>query len=191
MRFFLLSMIVLGAWACSNQTTGSETHTLKPSHHTAAFNSTAQQAMHQYYRLTEAFIDWDSTGIAAQSAALAARLDSLQLDSLTNAGARAALDSSKVVAKQIAQPAEILSRRHLLSDLTQHVYSFLNQAHYDDAKVYFNKCPMAYNDAGNGFWLSAKNEIRNPYMGLHHPTYGKGMMECGSTEDSVNFISGR
>jgi len=38
-------------------------------------------------------------------------------------------------------------------------------------------------------WLSETDSVRNPYLGLHHPKYGKAMIECGSTKSTIDFIS--
>lgn len=46
-------------------------------------------------------------------------------------------------------------------------------------KVFIQKCPMADNNKG-AFWISADEEIRNPY-------YGEQMMTCGSVIDSINY----
>jgi len=46
---------------------------------------------------------------------------------------------------------------------------------------------MAFNDSEAGVWVSKEEAIRNPYLGLHHPYYKSGMVECGETKDVVNF----
>src|SRR5680860_113253 len=48
-----------------------------------------------------------------------------------------------------------------------------------EPKVFIQKCPMADNNKG-AFWISADEEIRNPY-------YGEQMMTCGSVIDSINY----
>jgi hypothetical protein len=47
---------------------------------------------------------------------------------------------------------------------------------------------MAFNDIDSGYWLSKSNSIRNPYMGLHHPRYHSGMLNCGETLDSIKQL---
>ena len=46
-----------------------------------------------------------------------------------------------------------------------------------DSALYVQKCPMANNNKG-AVWLSAEEEIRNPY-------YGDAMLTCGSVIDSI------
>jgi hypothetical protein len=46
---------------------------------------------------------------------------------------------------------------------------------------------MAFNDTEPGDWLSETDSIRNPYLGLHHPKYGKAMIDCGQTKSTIDF----
>ena len=46
---------------------------------------------------------------------------------------------------------------------------------------------MAFNDTEPGLWLSKTEAIRNPYLGLHHPKYGKAMLVCGEVKDEIQF----
>ena len=44
----------------------------------------------------------------------------------------------------------------------------------------------------SAFWLSKEGEDenrRNPYLGLKGPKYGKGMLKCGDTRDSINYVA--
>jgi hypothetical protein len=46
---------------------------------------------------------------------------------------------------------------------------------------------MAFNDTETAQWLSKTEDIRNPYLGLHHPKYKSGMLECGEVKDSIDY----
>jgi hypothetical protein len=48
---------------------------------------------------------------------------------------------------------------------------------------------MPFNDTGRAVWLSKSDTLRNPYLGLHHPRYGSGMLECGTQEATIDFAS--
>ena len=71
------------------------------------------------------------------------------------------------------------------------MFDLLRVVKYDVAKVYYHECKMALNDnSSSAFWLSAtgdRKNRRNPYLGLYHPKYGKAMLDCGDTRDSLNF----
>ena len=75
--------------------------------------------------------------------------------------------------------------------LSQQLFDLLRIVKYDAAKVYYQECPMALNDYGtSAFWLStdaADDKRRNPYLGLHDPKYGKAMLICGNTRDSIRI----
>jgi hypothetical protein len=83
----------------------------------------------------------------------------------------------------------ITDKRHDLNSLTQHLYAFLEKVQYDEKKIYLNECPMAFNDTIPGDWLSETDSIRNPYLGLHHPKYGKAMIDCGGTKSTLDYSS--
>ena len=77
--------------------------------------------------------------------------------------------------------------------LTDHFYNLLRTVKYDVAKVYYHECPMALNNyESSAFWLSTEGDNkkrRNPYLGLHDPKYGKAMLTCGATRDSINYAT--
>jgi hypothetical protein len=60
---------------------------------------------------------------------------------------------------------------------------------YDESTIYLQECPMAFNDTDPGLWLSKTSDIRNPYLGVQHPKYKSGMLECGETKDSLDFMT--
>ncbi|MBD0353253.1 MAG: DUF3347 domain-containing protein, partial [Flavisolibacter sp.] len=80
---------------------------------------------------------------------------------------------------------DITRQRRTFDSLSQKLYTWLNQNKYAASAVYLEECPMAFNDEEKGQWLSRTESIRNPYLGLHHPKYKKGMVECGSIKDSI------
>jgi hypothetical protein len=68
------------------------------------------------------------------------------------------------------------------------LFEFLNTARYDVAKIYFQECPMAFDDVNPGNWISPTEDVRNPYLGTKHPKYKSGMLECGGPIDTLNFM---
>ncbi|MGN6401995.1 MAG: DUF3347 domain-containing protein [Flavisolibacter sp.] len=180
----------------SNKVVADNTAT-KPSKHTAAFNQSIQSAMDSYYNLTEAFVNWDSVKASSVAATLNAKLDSLPLSELKNNASVniAKADSSIADAKKdvsgIMAANDITTKRHALNALSDHLFDFLNTVQYDRQKLYLQECPMAFNDTEPGHWLSSQDSIRNPYLGLHHPYYKSGMIECGSNKAVVNFTEAK
>jgi hypothetical protein len=89
--------------------------------------------------------------------------------------------------------SSIYDKRESFNMLSQQLFDLLRIIKYDAGKVYYQECPMALNNyEASAFWLSVSGEDedrRNPYLGLYDPKYGKAMIKCGSTRDSLNFIS--
>jgi hypothetical protein len=59
------------------------------------------------------------------------------------------------------------------------LYDLIRTVRYDRLLIYYNYCPMAFNDQGAN-WLSNSPEIRNPYI-------PKKMITCGEIKDSIDF----
>lgn len=166
------------------------------SRHSTRFNQSTEEAMAAYYTLTDAFVNWDSAAVDQRARVFRARLDSLQLtdskDSASvNANAKSLLHKARANTDAITTAATIEDKRHNLNELTDNLFGFLRVIQYDHSKLYLQQCPMAFNDTGAGRWLSKTDSIRNPYLGLHHPHYGKGMLECGETKEVLNFTGNK
>jgi hypothetical protein len=199
MRFILLSVVTVLLLSCNdNKTEQQNTQAATaastvqvPSKHTAAFNRDVQSAMSDYYKMTEAFVNWDSAQLPAVSARLAASLDrvqsTIQTDSLGQE-AQTHLTAAQKQTAAVAKAANITSSRHAFNALTDAWFSFLKSVQYDRQKLYLQLCPMAFNDTEPGIWISAQDSIRNPYLGLHHPYYKSGMLECGENKEVLDFV---
>lgn len=191
--FVLLSSVFFLACHNSNSDkTASGTAEPKPSKYSAAFNQSVQSAMDVYYNLTEAFVNWDSVKATSLASVLTAKLDSVQLNEIkadTSLYSKAETNIANVKSDLTGMMAAtgIATKRHAFNALSDHLYQFLRDVKYDRQKLYLQECPMAFNDVEPGLWLSAKESIRNPYLGLHHPYYKSGMLECGETKEIVNF----
>jgi len=199
MRYLLAALFTTAiiTSACSNPDTKSETQEKGPagmaeSRHSTAFNQSVQAALQTYYNLTEAFVNWDSVAATRLANDLGAKLDSLSLNSMKDSAAiNTAPGTSIADAKNdlsaMTAANDITAKRRALNSFTDHFYRFLNAAQYDRQKLYLQECPMAFNVEEPGVWLSPADSIRNPYLGLHHPRYGKGMLECGDNKEVLNF----
>jgi hypothetical protein len=189
--FFFLT---LGFAACTNSEQKiSKEAVVTESKHSADFNQSVQSAMDAYYGLTEAFVNWDSVKASSLAAALSTKLDSLSLDDLKKEApadatkAEASIASAKKDLSGMVAAKDITTKRHAFNSLSDNLFQFLNTVKYDRQKLYLQECPMAFNDADPGHWLSANEAIRNPYLGLHHPRYKGAMIECGETKEVVNY----
>jgi hypothetical protein len=170
-----------------------------PGKYSAAFNEGIQHLLSNYYQLSESLVNWDSTNADAHAATLIKSLDNTSLDelkkdSLVHQTALTYIPQLKDNLSAMRSAADITGKRKAFNTVTENFYDLLRSIQYDRATIYLEECTMPYNDTGSGLWLSRTNigdSIRNPYLGLHHPRYGKGMLTCSEVKDSVHFIDSK
>jgi len=164
------------------------------SKHSEVFNNSMIETLKNYYALSEAFVNWDSTAIRSNTTSLhqsvsSIKFEEIKADTLIYETADSYLGELNKELNTIAQQRDITAKRHAFHSFSQNLYDLLRTVKYDGEKVFLQECPMAFNDNENGLWLSNKAEIRNPYLGLHHPKYKGGMLICGETKDSLHFTN--
>ncbi len=157
-----------------------------------AFNAPFNEMLNGYFELKTAFVEWDSTKatVAATTlAALCAKVpyDELKADTVIIATARSFSESVIAEAQGIVGEATVEGQRRSFYTLSENLFNLLRTVQYDQQVIYHDKCPMAFNDTEEGFWVSNTREIVNPYMGNKHPRYAGGMIGCGSVEDSIDY----
>src|SRR5436189_2106789 len=179
---------------------GPKPEGLTVSKHSNGFNESVNSAMNSYYTLTESFVNWDTTKINASLSELKVSIDSLPIkemekDSAIYPTVQTQWESIKAEIIGMQADTSLYEKREDLNMLSQQLFDLLRIVKYDAAKVYYQECPMGLNNyESSAFWLSANSETRNrrnPYLGLHDPQYGKAMLTCGSTRDSINLATAR
>jgi hypothetical protein len=165
---------------------------LKFNKNSTVFNTAFTLFLNEYYSLKDALVHWDSVKADQAAYSLAAMADSLPLKQLKGdsgivitAQSLAASVSSE--AKAFTGETGLEARRRAFNMLTDEVYTFIHAVHYDGEVIYHMRCPMAFQDSVEGFWLSNSPKIVNPYMGDKHPVYKSKMLGCGEIVDSVNL----
>jgi len=195
LRYLLSSFLILIVISCQNNNTQSEKEEPLPSRHSEAFNSSVGSLLDSYYQLTEAFVNWDSTRAESLAKEVKAKLDSLPMEELKKDSSAEAsvtiLDGARNDLNAMVTAQDITSKRHALNALSDKLFLLMNTVRYDRKKLYLQECPMAFNDEDPGHWLSNVDSIRNPYLGLHHPRYKSGMIECGETKEVINFTGAK
>jgi hypothetical protein len=164
------------------------------SKHSEDFNRGFRNLLTAYYSLTESFVNWDSVSVNTEASMVAATLDSLKLQDLDpSLQQKAALTRNEVKndLNTLQLENNITQKRRAFHALSQHVFELLRQVQYDEKKIYLQECPMAFNDEEPGDWLSDADSIRNPYLGLHHPKYGRAMLDCGANKAKVDFTNAK
>jgi hypothetical protein len=189
MRSVLTGLLVILLVSCNNSKDGAPEEKIV-SKHSEGFNAAVETALDSYHALTEAFVNWDSTAVINQATDLKAKLNNIPLDELQQPVQEKAKTDLNLAQQDIAPMlanVNLTEKRYRLNALTQNLYDLLNVVQYDNKKIYLNECPMAFNDTEPGDWLSETDSIRNPYLGLHHPRYGKAMIECGETKSTLDY----
>lgn len=156
------------------------------------FIASIDTALAHYYTLSEVLVRWDSTQVNNHAQELKKSLgevkfEELQKDTLVYRTAVSYRDSLQANLDAFLQKKDLLAKRQSFNTLSQHLYDLLRAIRYDGGTVYLQECPMAFYDTVTGIWLSRTAPIRNPYLGLYHPKYRSGMLECGETKDSIHF----
>jgi hypothetical protein len=157
------------------------------------FIRSVDSALADYYILSESLVRWDSVNVNENAAELKEsfqdiKFKELEKDSLIYQTAKSYTQTFNNDLDAFIQKVDMTDKRHLFNSMSQNLYDLLRAIRYDGGKVYLQECPMAFNDTEAGIWLSKTSPIRNPYLGLHHPKYKSGMLECGETKDSLAFM---
>ncbi|WKK75722.1 DUF3347 domain-containing protein [Marivirga salinae] len=88
------------------------------------------------------------------------------------------LEQMKSLTKQMHEKEDVEEIRSDFDDLSQQVYDLVKEnSDNKEQTVYKQFCPMAFNNEG-AFWLSDKEEIRNPY-------FGDKMLKCGKVQEEL------
>ncbi len=72
---------------------------------------------------------------------------------------------------------DVEAKRKYFSGISDATFKVLKVANLKNGGVYQQYCPMAFDNKG-AYWLSAEEEIKNPY-------FGNKMLECGEVRDSL------
>jgi Protein of unknown function (DUF3347) len=166
---------------------------LSVSKHSIVFNKSIQTMLNAYYKMTEAFVSLDTASISKYGTELKIALDSLQINELQKDTAiyLTALDplaNAKTEVNSILADPSINEKRGSLNILSDNIRNLLVIVKYDQAKIYWQECPMAFGEDRPGNWLSKTIDVRNPYLGTKDPQHKDEMLNCGGPKDTINFI---
>lgn len=161
------------------------------SKHSDSFNAAFSNLLDAYYSMNEGFVNWDTNAIATHSVSVKQALDKINLDELKKDSspiyltALEPLENSKGNITTIMQEPDLQKKRETLNTLSENLRNLVLIVKYDKDIVYWQECPMAFNDEIPGYWLSKNEEIRNPYLGTKHPKYKATMLECGESKGPI------
>jgi hypothetical protein len=189
-RYFFIDS---GGSGSRSQHSGPPPVSLPVSKHSDAFNLSMGNMLNAYYKMTEGFVNWDTSIINTSCSEFKISLDSLKLDELkkdTTGIYESVLDPVANVKAELASiltDPSIAEKRGSLNILSDNLRNLLVIVKYDRAKLYWQECPMAFGEDRPGNWLSKTKEVRNPYLGTKDPQYGDKMLNCGGPKDTIKF----
>jgi Protein of unknown function (DUF3347) len=173
---------------------GPKPVSLAVSKHSPAFNQSIQTVLDAYYNMSEAFVTWDTVAVARHANGLKTALDSLKIEELkidTTGIYESALDpvaNAKNETANILNEPSLDKKRSAFNLLSENLRLLFIVVKYDQGKLYWQECPMAFGEGNSGNWISKTDAVRNPYLGTRHPEYKDGMLECGGPKDTINFM---
>lgn len=136
------------------------------------------QLVDQYMKLTEALVASDAAAAKAAANEVLTVAKAMPVATLNgDEKAFAEEHTAEVVnsATKIAGSDDLAVQRESLEPLSKSVFSMAKAFDAADGTLYYQHCPMAFNNKG-AYWLSANKEIRNPY-------FGDAMLSCGSNKE--------
>ncbi|MBX9784612.1 MAG: DUF3347 domain-containing protein [Chitinophagaceae bacterium] len=146
-----------------------------------SFNS----ALNAYYALKDAFVAGDTAKINAAAVQLKKLVDSLKLDELQKRDTVAFQgingrtgDVASEIDGMLGEK-DIEKKRESFEMISNAFYDIVRAVRPNGATVYYQYCPMAFNDKG-AYWLSNADSIRNPY-------FGKKMLTCGEVKETMKY----
>jgi hypothetical protein len=159
---------------------------------TGVFNIAFAAALDDYYSMKDSLVDWNKAGADRMALAMSQKMDSLpfkemKADSLLVVTVKSLALSLSNEARGLIGEENIDQKRRAFNMLTDEMYNLVRAVHYNGQIIYHIRCPMAFNDSEEGFWLANSTRIINPYLGRKNPKYGAKMVGCGEITDSIDF----
>ncbi len=190
-KTLLILSVILSAVACKNKedkTTEPEATEPKAANgyaYTETFNQSMNNVLNAYYNLKDAFVASDTVKVNEEAVYLQNLLDSLKLDEVQQFDSLGFASINGRPGDVAAEIAAMLGEKEL--EKKRESFEMVSNAFYDmvrvikptGATIYYQYCPMAFDDKG-AYWLSSADSIMNPY-------FGKKMLTCGEVKETLKF----
>jgi hypothetical protein len=197
MKSFASIAIVLVFAACSGSKNAEKEEPKQPEMKPPAVSvdgaakASVTHLLSTYYQVKDALVEYDTAAANLASLSLHAAADGIKTEGISDSALAATLRnfagniSSESVA--LVGKKDLVEKKRSFSMISENLYPMLQAVQYNEAVVYHQMCPMAFNDNEAAFWLSNNREIVNPYLGKKHPKYASGMLHCGEVKDSLAY----
>ncbi len=160
---------------------------------TPLFDKGIASVMAGYFTIKDAFITADTAAAKAGAVQLIAAIDSVNMVEIKTdttgilSTVEMFLADVKNHSEKIKNAPTVKDMRLSFYDASQQLYPLLKAIKYKGYNLYWQNCPMAFDDEKEAYWLDTKtgNARTNPYLGKNDPKYGSSMLNCGEDKDSV------
>lgn len=191
-KTLLILSVILSAIACKNKEDKTEETTSTPEPKAATgyaysetFNQSMNNVLNAYYSLKDAFVAGDTVKVNTAAAELKVLLDSFKLDEMQKFDTLGFSSINGRPGDVAAEISGLLGEKEL--EKKRESFEMVSNAFYDmvrvikptGATIYYQYCPMAFNDKG-AYWLSNADSIMNPY-------FGKKMLTCGEVKETLKY----
>jgi hypothetical protein len=158
----------------------------------SSFNRSVTSVLNSYYALSDGFVSADSGQINESARKLNHLVDSIRFDQFKadTAIVETAVNLAQSMKGDIAGllgEKTMEQKRREFNMITDQLYSLVRTVSYDGSVIYHIRCPTAFPDSTEAYWLSPSNKILNPYWGKNPTGANKKMLDCGEVIDSIHF----
>jgi len=133
-----------------------------------------------YQKMRDAFVRSNATQTKKTAKSVLARLGDIDESALPEELKTKWLDYKQSIDQKVSGIATsnmLEIQREAFAELTQPLYGAVKTFGTGGITVYYQYCPMAFDDKG-AYWLSLKKAIMNPY-------FGDKMLNCGTTKETL------
>ncbi|MBE0644631.1 MAG: efflux RND transporter periplasmic adaptor subunit [Bacteroidetes bacterium] len=145
------------------------------------FRAQLRKVFERYSALTKSLVASDPTAAGKAGKAVRSALGDVDASLLPESVRPEWAEIAASLAKSIdalAATRDLEKQRAYFSGLSNTFYSALKIFGAGEGTIYWQHCPMAFDDKGAN-WLSPQKEIRNPY-------FGDKMLTCGVVKEELN-----
>lgn len=185
----LLGVVGLIAWKLLGSKEEKHREKQKPvaiAENTGPFNQSYATLLNAYDAVKAALVASDTAKATAAANELIIASDSLKVNEIQGDSTGMIKETAKSFTANISTTAKALAGSRTLEEkrkqfeiIADALWSLTRTVKYEGQKLYWQYCPMAFNDKG-AYWMSKDSVILNPY-------FGDEMLHCGSTEDSLDY----
>ncbi len=143
-------------------------------------DTSLQNVITTYLSVKNALVNDDAGKVRGAAKNLYTAIDKVPIEKLSTADHKIWMQYEAKLsydAEHLKETDDIEHQREHFIKLSDNFYKMVKALNVNTADLYYQYCPMA-NDGKGAYWVSEQNGILNPY-------FGKMMLHCGSTKDTL------